>query len=196
MVHLGGIIPRQTSEVVSILSRLPRPWAPSDKASLARACGRSGPKGDETSVVLPSQVDGGRCAAALAGPQGPAHSAKALAHGLPALHPPRPGGRTARAAGWAAVAERKPRRAGGDFSDATNAALMRHPSRRFPGLLVQGDTLYSLRWRADLICQEIGRGSPAYKEANDLRNRLRECLSHYKAVLTAHGIALPFSEIP
>jgi hypothetical protein len=82
------------------------------------------------------------------------------------------------------------------LSDATNAAIMRHPGRRFPGLLVQGDTLNSLCRRADLMCQEIGRGSPAYEEANDLRNTLQEYLNHYKAVLTEHGIALPFSETP
>jgi hypothetical protein len=82
------------------------------------------------------------------------------------------------------------------FSDATNAAVMRHPGRRFPGLLVQGDTLYSLCQRADLICQEIGRDSPAYEEANDLRNTLQEYLSHYKAVMTENGIVLPFSETP
>src|SRR5215467_14557846 len=40
------------------------------------------------------------------------------------------------------------------FSDATNAAVMRHPDRRFPGLLVQGDTLSTLYQSADLICQE------------------------------------------
>jgi hypothetical protein len=82
------------------------------------------------------------------------------------------------------------------FSDATNAAVMRHPGRRFPGLLVQGDTLYSLCRRADLICQEMGRGSPAFEDANDLRNTLQEYLSHYKAVLTEHEIALQFSETP
>ncbi len=82
------------------------------------------------------------------------------------------------------------------FSDATNAAVMRHPGRRSPGLLAQGDTLYSLCRRADLICQEIGLGSPAYDEANDLRNTLQEYLSHYKSVLTESGIALPFSETP
>jgi hypothetical protein len=67
---------------------------------------------------------------------------------------------------------------------------------RFPGLLIQGDTLSTLYQSADLISQEIGRGSPAFEEANDWRNRLQEYLSHYKAVLTAHGIPLSFSETP
>jgi hypothetical protein len=48
--------------------------------------------------------------------------------------------------------------------------------------------------RVDLICQAIGRDSPAFEEADDLRNWLQGCLSHYKAVLTEHGIKLPFFE--
>jgi hypothetical protein len=30
------------------------------------------------------------------------------------------------------------------YSDASNAAILRHPGRRFPGVLVQGDTLHSI----------------------------------------------------
>lgn len=35
------------------------------------------------------------------------------------------------------------------FSDMTNAAVMRHPGRKFPGVLIQGDTLYTLCREAD-----------------------------------------------
>ncbi len=82
------------------------------------------------------------------------------------------------------------------YSDQTNAAVMRHPKRRFPGLLVQGDTLYLLSWCADLVCKKIEQDSPAFEESNDLRNTLQEYLSHYKAVLAKHEIALPFFEQP
>jgi hypothetical protein len=82
------------------------------------------------------------------------------------------------------------------YSDQTNAAVMRHPGRRFPGLLVQGDTLHSLFRRADLVCKEIEQDSPAFEEANDLRNTLQEYLSHYKAVLARHEIEPPFFEQP
>lgn len=80
------------------------------------------------------------------------------------------------------------------YSDQSNAAIMRHPDRHFPGVLVQGDTLHTLCVRADEACKLIGRGSSAYEEANDLRNRLWEFLNHYKGVLNAHGIPLPFNE--
>lgn len=82
------------------------------------------------------------------------------------------------------------------FSNKTNKAVMRHPSRRFPGVLIQGDVLYSLCRRADIMCEQIGRGSPTFKEANELRNMLQGYLSHYKAVLAEHEIRLPFSETP
>lgn len=38
------------------------------------------------------------------------------------------------------------------YSDQTNAAVLRHPGRRFPGLLVQGDSLYALCVQADDAC--------------------------------------------
>ena len=82
------------------------------------------------------------------------------------------------------------------FSDTTNAPIMRHPNRRFPGVLIQGDTLYSMCNRADFIAQEMGRDSPGYKDLNDLRNHLWSLLTHYKSVLGEHGIDVPFSEQP
>jgi hypothetical protein len=80
------------------------------------------------------------------------------------------------------------------LSDQTNAAIMRHPGRAFPGILIQGDTLSVLCNRADALCAEIGRGSPAFVEANDLRNALRSYLNHYKVILAEHDISLPFVE--
>jgi hypothetical protein len=82
------------------------------------------------------------------------------------------------------------------FSDQTNAAVLRHPGRKFPGVLVQGDTLYSLCRRADDACTGA-KGlvqSDAYEELNDLRNHLWSLLNHYKSVLGEHQIPLPFSE--
>jgi hypothetical protein len=82
------------------------------------------------------------------------------------------------------------------YSDTTNQAIMRHPGRRFPGVLIQGDTLYSLCFWADEVCSLIGRESPGFDEANRLRNALWSKLTHYKAVLDEHKLPLPFSEHP
>ncbi len=82
------------------------------------------------------------------------------------------------------------------LSDQTNAAIMRHPGRAFPGVLVQGDSLHVLCQQADSACKEVGRGQPGFDELNNLRNALWSYLNHYKATLLKHGIALPFSDQP
>jgi hypothetical protein len=84
------------------------------------------------------------------------------------------------------------------YSDATNAAIMRHPGRRFPGVLVQGDTLSVLCQSADEICRasKSQLDSDLYEDLNRLRNRLWSFLTHYKAVLGEHGIPLPFADAP
>jgi hypothetical protein len=84
------------------------------------------------------------------------------------------------------------------YSDATNSAVLRHPARRFPGFLIQGDTLYLMCLAADAACKAArsALSEDKYAELNDLRNHLWASLIHYKNVLTEHGIELPFSEIP
>lgn len=80
------------------------------------------------------------------------------------------------------------------YCDTVNAAVMRHPSRKFPGSLMQGDTLHILCGRLDELC-ENARGRLAeddYAELNDLRNAFHERLNHYKAVLAEHDLPLPF----
>jgi hypothetical protein len=82
------------------------------------------------------------------------------------------------------------------LADRTNAAVMRHPDRRFPGVLIQGDTLYTLCQGADAACREAGRASAAFDRMNDVRNHLWELLNHYKITLAEHDLPLPFSERP
>ncbi len=84
------------------------------------------------------------------------------------------------------------------YSDASNAAVMRHPGRKFPGVLVQGDTLYSWCVSLDELCRtaraQLGEGE--FAELNNLRNSLWGKLNHYKVVLGEHDLSLPFSERP
>jgi hypothetical protein len=79
------------------------------------------------------------------------------------------------------------------YSDSTNAALMRHPGRRFPGLVIQGDTLQVICQELDEACERIGRGKPGFDECNNIRNSFRSYLSHYRSLLLEHGVELPFS---
>ena len=82
------------------------------------------------------------------------------------------------------------------LSDATNAAVMRHPDRKFPGVLIQGDTLYALCQRADLVCSQSRAKveDETFKELNQVRNALWSLLTHYKSVLGEHDIPVPFNE--
>ena len=82
------------------------------------------------------------------------------------------------------------------YSDATNQAILRHPDRRFPGVLIQGDTLHGMCQGADGAC-EAARGTlgdEQFAELDALRKHLWGLLLHYKIVLGEHGIPLPFSE--
>jgi hypothetical protein len=81
------------------------------------------------------------------------------------------------------------------YSDVANAAIMRHPGRRLPGILVQGDTLHamvaSLRYvMANSTCLEE---EPAGR-LQEVTERMEEMLAHYRSVLTANHIQLPFRD--
>lgn len=82
------------------------------------------------------------------------------------------------------------------YSDRTNAIVLRHHGRKHPGVLVQGDALFTLFQHADAAC-EAARGTlpPGSHEAlTDLRDTLLAYLDHYKTVLGEHGLAMPFPE--
>jgi hypothetical protein len=82
------------------------------------------------------------------------------------------------------------------YSDTTNMAVMRHPGRNFPGVLVQGDTLHGLCSLADKACGALrgSRDRAAIDDAKELRDHLRDLLAHYKRVLGEHHIELPFED--
>lgn len=82
------------------------------------------------------------------------------------------------------------------YSDATNAAIIRHPNRSFPGVLIQGDTLHTMHVRACLALEAhaAGKHVEAMEELEDLREHLAELCLHYKRTLAEHGIRLPYYE--
>lgn len=81
------------------------------------------------------------------------------------------------------------------FSEASNHAVVRMPGRRFPGSVIQGDTLSNLLQLAGVILREAeGAGRPALTEAaEELYDALRRHLDHYESALNEHGMALPYS---
>jgi len=81
------------------------------------------------------------------------------------------------------------------YSDTTNMAVLRHPKRKFPGILIQGDDLFALCRAADAACSGIDRNEPGYAELNRLRNTLWSQLNHYRNVLDEHEISMPFADV-
>jgi len=79
------------------------------------------------------------------------------------------------------------------YSDDSNTVVMRHPSRRFPGVLIQGDTLHSLL--SDLSSVLVEKEKLSEDAAGDLEgvyDRLQKLLENYKRVLSSHKLPLPF----
>jgi hypothetical protein len=80
------------------------------------------------------------------------------------------------------------------FSDATNAAVMRHPGRRFPGCLIQGDSLNNLLQSLTIVQSEAScLSEETAGELADIVEQLSDLMSHYRATLISHNIPLPFS---
>ena len=83
------------------------------------------------------------------------------------------------------------------FSQASNVAIVRMPGRRFPGSVIQGDSLRSL---LDLV-EEIEERTKASTDeeligiVSILKERLTDGLTHYEAVLREHDIDLPYFDV-
>ena len=83
------------------------------------------------------------------------------------------------------------------YDDTSNYAVLKHPSRLFPGSLIQGDSIYALCIDLDKLCEELKKES--YAEALDIAKEIRDDmwvrLNHYQGVLEKHEIPLPFNHI-
>lgn len=83
------------------------------------------------------------------------------------------------------------------YSDASNAAVMRHPGRKFPGCLIQGDSLHTMVTSLAAVQAEAGcLSEDAASELELVIERLAQLLEHYKATLVSHNLELPFHVPP
>ncbi|TVP76195.1 MAG: hypothetical protein EA353_12465 [Puniceicoccaceae bacterium] len=79
------------------------------------------------------------------------------------------------------------------YSKATNMAIIRHPGRRFPGVLVQGDTLNGIVSDLKQVLAERNKlPEDAVGELEGIYDRLSYMLEHYTLVLRQNGMELPF----
>jgi DNA-binding GntR family transcriptional regulator len=80
------------------------------------------------------------------------------------------------------------------YSDASNLAVIRHPNRRFPGVLIQGDSLFILVEEAKEILQAVRsiRNEDLVTVVEEHLDKLKKRLDHYEEVLAKNGIELPY----
>src|SRR5262249_48328413 len=75
------------------------------------------------------------------------------------------------------------------YSDATNKAVMRHPDRHYPGILIQGDRLLDLCSAVTRVADEA-KGvlrQEAWQELEFVREDLQELVDHYIDVVGYPG---------
>jgi hypothetical protein len=80
------------------------------------------------------------------------------------------------------------------LSDEVNAPIIRFPGRRFPGSLIQGDSLKSMTDLAVEILEHLNAGDPeeAKAVAEELHSLLASRTNAYEKALKTHGIELPY----
>jgi hypothetical protein len=80
------------------------------------------------------------------------------------------------------------------FSQASNRAIIRMPGRRFPGCVIQGDSLSILADLAESVYERVKESSDEelVDEAAELKDLLLGYLLHYETVLEEHGLELPY----
>jgi hypothetical protein len=80
------------------------------------------------------------------------------------------------------------------LTDVINSPVLQFPGRRFPGVLVQGDSLKAMADLATEIVERIAVGDieEARSVADELRGLLRSRLDLYEKALKLNGLALPY----
>jgi len=80
------------------------------------------------------------------------------------------------------------------FTDQGNNAVVRLPGRKFPGVLIQGDSLSHLVALVKEASESLNHASRQDAEAalDELGSSLRETLERYESAMKAHGMALPY----
>ena len=80
------------------------------------------------------------------------------------------------------------------YTEPTNNAVLQIPGRRYPGVLVQGDSLRSIFLAADSIWKLAGKQTDKdlLDEALTLRETLAEIVNYYEQALSENQIPLPY----
>jgi hypothetical protein len=82
------------------------------------------------------------------------------------------------------------------FSETINCPVVRILHRKFPGVVLQGDSLRILLHMAEGVCA-LSAGAPKtelIEAAAELRVQLELYVSIYEETMQAHGLELPYSK--
>jgi hypothetical protein len=82
------------------------------------------------------------------------------------------------------------------LSETTNSPVFKAPGRKFPGVLIQGDSLKSLLGMVEDIedaCQKHDEAETDEAIAA-LKAKLAGYLAEYEEVMHSHGLELPYSK--
>ena len=80
------------------------------------------------------------------------------------------------------------------LSHLPNSGIVHLPGRRFPGIVLQGDTLSGMYDSALELLEQarIGRDEENYCGILDFAERIHDQLVHYEEILTKQGLPLPY----
>ncbi|GGQ18014.1 MULTISPECIES: DUF6959 family protein [Streptomyces] len=81
------------------------------------------------------------------------------------------------------------------LTDPGNDTVVRLPPRRFPGVLIQGDSLSIIRSDVAEIVEACAQGDvdDAHEAATLLLANIDELLDRYESALRAHGLERPYA---
>jgi len=81
------------------------------------------------------------------------------------------------------------------LSHIPNSGIVQLPGRRFPGIVIQGDTVDNLFRGARFLLEEFkrARDEERYFETLMLAENLQAQLLHYEETLSRHGMSLPYT---
>lgn len=80
------------------------------------------------------------------------------------------------------------------LEEASNCPVVQISSRRYPGLVIQGDTLFSFFRLVQETRESVaaGRAEEAADYAEQLEDALGDLLAFYESVLKRRGLELPY----
>ncbi len=80
------------------------------------------------------------------------------------------------------------------LSQSVNLPVIRMPGRKYPGVLIQGDTLSSLYTLSQMICRrtEHSEDTELTELSEELASELARILTEYERVLKCKGYNLPY----